>query len=258
MSVEGKYYATLEDVKDLMASDSVVGWDDRWESYVKVLLEREDDYSNIGQLELILEGCVAKEYKDMVIDAGGTWNPAWNEVLLNEVAKYPVYSCKSAKELVELLDRLTGGYFRPVPYMSGFSSGGKYADEKAYEKSSGEWMRKRETMPLMDMSMTPDGCLYHGTDTRAARKIQACGFLLPADPSFRKALDASKDGFLSFSPIQSGAAGGIIFRMKISEGDIMRWQFRVVGEREVVTTLAVPTYRLEVNSGREEWRPATE
>ena len=45
LKVGGKYYATLEDVKDLMASDPVVGWDDRWESYVKVLLEREDSWN---------------------------------------------------------------------------------------------------------------------------------------------------------------------------------------------------------------------
>lgn len=258
LMVGGVYYSTLENVRRLMASDPAVGWDDRWERYVDELLKKETKVADIKQLESILERCVAQEYQDMVIHAGGTWNPAWDGVLLNEVAKYPVYSSKSANELVELLDRLTGGYFRPVPYKSGFSSGGKYADEEAYEKSSGDWMRERGTMPLMDMSMTPDGYLYHGTDPGPARKIQACGFLSPADPSFRKALDASKDGFLSFSPVESGAAGGIIFRMQISEGDIMRWQFRVVGKREVVTTLAVPTYRLEVNPGRKGWRPATE
>lgn len=260
LKVGEMYYSTLENVKGLMASDPAVGWDDRWEGYVNELLEEEKGFSDIKQLESILERCVALEYRNMVIHAGGTWNPAWDEVLLNEVAKYPVYSCKSAKELVELLDRLTGGYFKPVSYKSGFSSGHKYADAKAYESSSKKKMEERERMLLMDMSMTPDGYVYHGTDLNAARAILACGFLSPANPSFRKALDASKDGFLSFSPVESGAAGVVIFRMKISEGDIMRWQFRVVREgAEVVTTLAVPTYRLEWRYRNEKkWKPVTE
>lgn len=251
LTVDADSYETQEDVADMFAH-SDHGWDDRWAVYVDELLEQDETFLSIQELAEFLEGCIGLEYRDMLRDAHVRWNPAWADAF-DMVAKRPVYTCRSAPELVGLLDKLAGGYFKPVEYKSGYRSEKKYPTPKSYVDASGDKMNERDKRPLMSLSLADKGYLFHGTPVDAARAIQQSGFLSPADPSFRNALDATKDGFLSFATSGSMAVAGIKLRMKISQGDITRWQFKQVSPSEVVTTLAVPTYRLEWFS-REDWR----
>lgn len=251
LAVEERVYETLEAVAAMFAN-SDFGWDDRWVAYVDELLAQDENFLSIQELAEFLEGCIELEYRDMLAEAHVEWNPTW-ENALDIITKRPVYECRSAPELVGLLDKLTRGYFAPVEYKKGYPSGKKYSTQKAYEDASRDKMNERSQRHLMKLSLT-EGYLYHGTPLEAARAIQQSGFLSPADPSFRNALDATKDGFLSFATSDSMAVFGIKLRMKISQADITRWQFKQVAPFEVVTTLAVPTYRLEWLSRSGVWK----
>ena len=207
--------------------------------------------NGVVQCRLWLKGGLCDGWRDaarvMANDNRVGWDDQWSRAVQYLIDADVDWEFRTPKELEEVLEKMVHGYFNAVKYQQlpgPFPSWMRVQPSKSeYERRSGENMNKRGEMPVIDVGGGIS--LYHGTSLKAAQAIQASGFLTPANPVYRGYLDASTDGFLSFSPSNTDSYK-VTFRMRVTAEDAMRWQFKEVSSgKEIVTTLSVPTYRLQ-------------
>jgi hypothetical protein len=100
---------TLEQVKNMMASDEHIGWDDRWAYLVQLFLAEGRSFDSPQELEAILEIYMEHELRTLIADSKSIkWDDRWDEAA-EMIAKYPIYRFRSIPELIHLLNRLSGG-----------------------------------------------------------------------------------------------------------------------------------------------------
>ena len=100
---------TLDQVKNMMASDEQIGWDNRWTNLVQLFLAEGRSFDSPKELESILEIYIEHDLRTLIADSLEVeWNDDWDEAV-EMIAKYPIYTFQSIPELIQLLNRLTYG-----------------------------------------------------------------------------------------------------------------------------------------------------